>query len=296
MTFLSCWRPAPPPSPVPLPPRPAAVADPNDGGVVLEGALAALMATGLRRWDALLFLAGELAGQDAAHTILDIPRAALQPFPLFLDAIEAFSGVAILDPRAANLALNAYLEDEWVSGDLDLRERPWVTCLPENLRVGGTLNLCGGPLESLPIGLVVRGDLVLRKTAIAVLPEDLRVGGSLQLQEALIEALPPGLVANGVKGSLWLGGTQIQVLPDGLRLWGALDLWGTPLVHLPRGLGVGLQPHPDNHGLDLRECVHWDGVIPADATVTGAVYTDRHRNGLPLAAWRAAHPHGEVRS
>ena len=58
--------------------------------------------------------------------------------------------------------------------------------LPDNLTVGGSLDLKGTAIASLPDNLTVGGSLDLRGTAIAALPDNLTVGGSLYLRGTAI--------------------------------------------------------------------------------------------------------------
>lgn len=95
------------------------------------------------------------------------------------------------------------------------------------------------------------------------LPEGLQLRHGLFLQQASLRHLPPNLK---VGGNLYLSQSLITTLPPGLAVSGSL--W-------------------------LRACLTWDGRIPADTLVGRRVFTDRHKNGLPLADWRAKHPDGE---
>ena len=67
-------------------------------------------------------------------------------------------------------------------GSLDLRVTG-ITALPDNLTVGGSLDLenCTG-ITALPDNLTVGGYLDLRGTGITALPDNLTVGGSLYLE------------------------------------------------------------------------------------------------------------------
>ena len=58
-----------------------------------------------------------------------------------------------------------------------------ITALPDNLTVGGSLDLegCTG-ITALPDNLTVGGSLYLRGTGITALPDNLTVGGSLDLR------------------------------------------------------------------------------------------------------------------
>ncbi len=68
-----------------------------------------------------------------------------------------------------------------VGGSLDL-EGTGITSLPDNLTVGGSLYLRGTGITSLPDNLTVGGYLDLRGTGITSLPDNLTVGGSLNLR------------------------------------------------------------------------------------------------------------------
>ena len=64
--------------------------------------------------------------------------------------------------------------------------REFYPSLPDNLTVGGWLNLSGTAITSLPDNLTVGGWLDLRGTAITSLPDNLSVGGSLNLSGTAI--------------------------------------------------------------------------------------------------------------
>ncbi|EEW2176822.1 hypothetical protein D9H38_18280, partial [Escherichia coli] len=57
-----------------------------------------------------------------------------------------------------------------------------ITALPDNLTVGGSLDLEGTSITALPDNLTVGGSLYLRGTSITALPDNLTVGGSLYLR------------------------------------------------------------------------------------------------------------------
>ena len=90
-------------------------------------------------------------------------------------------------------------------GSLDLRGTG-ITSLPDNLTVGGGLYLLGTGITSLPDNLTVGGYLDLRGTGITTLPDNLTVGGYLDLSCTGITTLPDNLT---VGGSLYLRGTWI---------------------------------------------------------------------------------------
>jgi hypothetical protein len=95
------------------------------------------------------------------------------------------------------------------------------------LTVGGSLDLCGTQITSLPDGLTVGGWLYLSGTQITSLPDGLTVGGWLDIGGTQITSMPEGLT---VGGSLYLSGTKITSLPDGLTVGGRLDLSGTQIT------------------------------------------------------------------
>ena len=132
--------------------------------------------------------------------------------------------------------LNIKNNKPYYAGDLDLRDTG-ITSLPDNLTVGGYLDLegCTG-ITSLPDNLIVGEYLDLRGTGITSLPDNLTVGGYLDLRGTGITSLPDNLT---VGGSLYLRDTRITSLPDNLTVGGYLDLRGTGITSLPDNLTVG---------------------------------------------------------
>jgi hypothetical protein len=104
-----------------------------------------------------------------------------------------------------------------------------ITSLPDNLTVGGSLDLEGAAITSLPDNLTVGGSLYLEGAAITSLPDNLTVGGSLNLEGTAITSLPDNLT---VGGSLNLRGTAITSLSDNLTVGGYLNLEGTAITNL----------------------------------------------------------------
>ncbi|RVS94149.1 hypothetical protein EOK88_24450 [Citrobacter freundii] len=88
-----------------------------------------------------------------------------------------------------------------VTNNLDLEDVSGVDALPDNLTVGGWLDLSGTSITALPDNLTVGGSLDLSGTSITALPDNLTVGGSLYLSGTSITALPDNLT---VGGSLYL--------------------------------------------------------------------------------------------
>jgi hypothetical protein len=116
---------------------------------------------------------------------------------------------------------------------------------PASLWVSGHLNLSNKPnLERLPEGLTVASLDVSRCKRLGSLPDNLRVGRlNLSRCEALA-ALPSGLSCY----ELEMRETEIRELPSDLRVEYRLDLSGcSRLERLPEGLKVGT--------LQLNDCV-----------------------------------------
>jgi hypothetical protein len=154
----------------------------GDPIAVMDELLLTLMATGARRWDALLALRD--AGLDpAAHlAAAGIPPNALLPFSDVDDAIGRLAVVATRDPEGANAGLNAYLDGLGVEGGLNLTHASWVTSLPAGLTVWGNLNLNDAGIRTLPANLEVWGMLMLSGTPVRSLPAGMRVW-SLNLRD-----------------------------------------------------------------------------------------------------------------
>ena len=128
-----------------------------------------------------------------------------------------------------------------VGGWLDIRGTK-ITELPDNLTVGGSLDLRDTKITELPDNLTVGDSLFLSGTKITNLPDNLTVGGWLDLRGTKITNLPDNLT---VGGWLDLSGSKITELPDNLTVGGSLDLRGTKITNLPNNLTVG-------GSLDLR--------------------------------------------
>lgn len=68
--------------------------------------------------------------------------------------------------------------------------------LPDNLTVGGDLDLGGAPVTALPDNLTVMGDLDLRSTPMISMPVNLTVGGDLFILEDF-EEIPASAMVGG---------------------------------------------------------------------------------------------------
>ena len=131
-----------------------------------------------------------------------------------------------------------FTDDELnIKGNLDLFEEN-ITYIPEGLKVEDNLNLSSCKhLKSLPDNLYVGGELNLEDTNIKQLPKGLYVGGDFRLVGLEIKSLPKDL---NVDGGLDLGYcTDLTSLPKNLKVGGYLSLYNTKITSLPEGLEVG---------------------------------------------------------
>ena len=110
-----------------------------------------------------------------------------------------------------------------------------ITKLPDNLTVGGSLDLTGSNITKLPDNLVVDYCLYLGHSKITKLPDNLVVGDNLYLYDTKITRLPDNLV---VGGNLDIKNTKITKLPDNLVVGGFLDIRYTKITELPDNLTV----------------------------------------------------------
>jgi len=93
--------------------------------------------------------------------------------------------IALIDKWFSDLGISSdrYTIDKnfniHIQGYIDLRKYlrgTNITSLPDNLSVGGNLDLDGTNITSLPDNLSVGGSLYLRGTKITALPDNLSVG------------------------------------------------------------------------------------------------------------------------
>jgi hypothetical protein len=127
-----------------------ALAQASCNGTDPKAALAALMATGLDRWDGIAHLVASLPWEDAARFWVAQVRK-LTSGPNITDALDR---IAALNPKAASRALEALPSGMAIKGDLRLRDRPWVVSLPHGLQVDGVVSLEGCvSLLAIPTGL-----------------------------------------------------------------------------------------------------------------------------------------------
>jgi hypothetical protein len=171
-----------------------------------DATVAALVAAGQSRWEALVGLVEGGADPEAIWAQWGVPPQALVAFENTWAAIEAFNRIAQGDPKGANVALLAFLEGRTVPGDLILSDSPWIERLPPALRVAGHLVLGQFALPDLeqrvelPEGLWVGGGLFLEGTPLRHLPQGLHVEGDLGLR-----ACPAW--DGWIPEDAWVGGT-----------------------------------------------------------------------------------------
>jgi hypothetical protein len=247
-------------------------------GPELQDFLAAVLATGAEWPEAM----GQAALAHGADAVLPDLIAKLKATRLwFGGGAHASAVLAILSdlgeihPDLARQVFAEWGRGRTVDSDLHLGHLPWVTGLPEGMRVRGYLNLRGLPIrvlpqrltvggtlwldgtlvEAVPAGVRAKGSLKLTGTPVVTLPKGFRVGGGLYLTDTPIAHLPEGL---GVDGPLVLSGTQVKELPRNLKVGGGLTLDGTPIRALPPGLVTA-------GAVSLRDCPAWNQHVPADA-------------------------------
>ena len=141
-------------------------------------------------------------------------------------------------------------------GDLDLKGRKYITELPENLKVLGSLYLCYSSLTKLPKGLEVEGTLDISETNIKELPKDttfdsfyanymkkpfsfpkvMKVNGYFDCKDTTIKRMPEELY---VKFHCVLLYSTFDKLPKVMEVGYSLYLSNTPINELSESLIVG---------------------------------------------------------
>jgi hypothetical protein len=103
-----------------------------------------------------------------------------------LDTILAALGqVAEVAPAVANAWFGVAMHASTVVSSFDLRNLGWLTALPDQFTVKGSLDLKGSGVSALGDGLTVGGSLGLEGTPIQTLPSKLAIGGDLFLYECV---------------------------------------------------------------------------------------------------------------
>lgn len=214
----------------------------------IHGALDALVATGMDRWEAAVSMMA--AGIDP----IEFPGLAAVPKDFLLHeamkdpgkSMIILQGIAQMDPKGANAAMNFILEGRTISYDY-LQNLPggmkWITSLPRNLTITGPMFMDKLSVRDLPENLTA--DLFLEKSPVRSLGEGLHITGSLDL-----------------------GGTRITTLPRGLQVDGFLDLtesrkWDGRIPADARIDSLYTPRHPKNYS-DLKSITldEWRALYP----------------------------------
>jgi hypothetical protein len=268
----------------------------------VEGALAALMATGMKEFPALgAMVETGLWREVTSFGIARIdatPRKALKALAVVVDRLTdpelpdflARLEAADIHPLSVALAapwlrpkrkfndgrgqLTSENEAQWAIGmamrlGVELRLIGFIGKRDGRLTVDQDILDLPSSMRRLPSGLVVRGGTI-------GLPDGFHLDGTLSItgDSILLRPLPEGLRV-GYK-FLIRGNSKAILLPVGLQVKGSLRLTPAPdclgVGPLPRGLQVG-------GDLEVKD-VYWDGTVPPDATVRGKVITSGHPRGI----------------
>lgn len=144
-----------------------------------------------------------------------------------------------------------------------------VDSLPDDLVIGGSLELCYSEMTELPKDLYVGGILAIKNSKITSLSPSIVIGKGLVLENCPIEELPEGLeigaveedegeyltggdyiwhiVFSGFRRGLWVINCPIRQLPKGLKVNGVLSIGCSAIDALPEGLctsGVNIMRTP----------------------------------------------------
>ena len=120
---------------------------------------------------------------------------------------------------------------------------------------GGSINLEGRYIESLPDNLEVKKDLNISNTKIKKLPTNLKVGGSLYAAGSSLEFIPDDIMCNKIidvsytpiaslPNNLSLDGLNLEMcrnikeLPLGLEILGFLNLTASSITSLPTDIYI----------------------------------------------------------
>lgn len=158
-----------------------------------------------------------------------------------MDGMEACHVIAgDISPEAANAALNGWLRGmELAIYRFDLGNAPWLTCLPDGMRIDGWLALDGCVnLRMLPMDLVVTKGLCAKDCVnLRSLPDVIDLETHLNIVGCRsLERLPDGM---RVGGNAYLDRCDaLKSLPKGMRVGGNLYLSGcVGLRELPEDIG-----------------------------------------------------------
>jgi hypothetical protein len=203
----------------------------EDAGLTVE----AILATGGTITEAL----GMAAQVHGAEAVLPLLRFHLERTRDGFLLGPMLNAVGEVDPLVAQRGLEAWGRNRHVPCSLDLSHCPWVTELPEGMRIDGDLNVGWTQVRTLPDGLEVGGSLYTIASKLARLPRGLTVGHSLYLphdpayDDPRLERVPVG--PRPRVPSTWDG-----VIPDDLRV-------GEKMYAIPGGIGETLKSWRRRH-------------------------------------------------
>jgi hypothetical protein len=120
--------------------------------------------------------------------------------------------------------------------DTDAQWHP-LNSIPDGVTIGGEVDLRGVEIERLPKDMTIKGSLYISQTQIRELPEGLTVEGNLDLSTTLIERLGPRLRVHQDL-TIVMNGT-LKSLPENLEVGGNLTISFGSLEKIGRNLKVG---------------------------------------------------------
>lgn len=157
---------------------------------------------------------------------LEIARTKVTELPdrLEVDSLHISELGAVAWPR------ELIVYDSLVAMNLDIKR------LPDVLKVGGSILLCGSKVPAFPTGLAVGNHLSVEDCDIENLPDGLSVGGHLIASNSSLRSIGRGTV---VGGDLFAHHCRLSSLPPDLRFASRsrelprVYLCGTPISELP---------------------------------------------------------------
>lgn len=121
------------------------------------------------------------------------------------------------------------LSDELFVGRWLSVTRTNIRCLPNHLKVGGSLYCDDSFIREIPEDIIVGDDLNLSNSNVTKLPNNLIVGGTLDLRNTPIESLPNNLTVGGI---LFLDYLKLFTpIPDNYKIGFGVRLKRTGVPH-----------------------------------------------------------------
>ena len=145
-------------------------------------------------------------------------------------------------------------DSDFYCGNLDLAGRKYVTELPDNLKVLGSLDLRQTSITKLPKGLEVERTIDISETDIEELPKDTKFGANLLINNMKKPFSFPEVVK--VNGYFDCRVTIIKRMPEEIYIKWGCDLVGSTFDKLPEvmEIGEGLFLY-DTNTTELPECI-----------------------------------------